>query len=366
MVHEQSHQAMRQLVQRGELTGAALAVNRGSEELWRGTWGWADCAQTQPVTGETLWQLASMTKPIAAVCALSLAERGLLELDVPVTAFLPELHAAVNGEPLMRPVTVRDLLTHSSGLGMSLDGTSWALAHSRLDDTLAERMTRWSGQTIPADFQPGTAAAYSPVVGFELLGRILELAGGKPLDALLRETVLAPLGMVRTGFPDSTQGLARLCQPRSGVLCDVTDEPGVLQPFEAWHGGYFSASAGLCSTLNEYNRFVRMLAGGGTLDGVTVLRPETARLLHREGAHTHLEAFPGCSWGLGLLIFQQPQLRGLAVTPGTYGWSGAYGCHFFLTHDGSLSAVFMMNRADIGGADSCIARLIEQLVFSEF
>ncbi len=152
---------MRQLVQRGELTGAALAVNRGSEELWRGTWGWADCAQTQPVTGETLWQLASMTKPIAAVCALS----------------------------------------------------------------LAERMTRWSGQTIPADFQPGTAAAYSPVVGFELLGRILELAGGKPLDALLRETVLAPLGMVRTGFPDSTQGLARLCQPRSGVLCDVTDEP---------------------------------------------------------------------------------------------------------------------------------------------
>lgn len=293
---------MRQLVQRGELTGAALAVNRGSEELWRGTWGWADCAQTQPVTGETLWQLASMTKPIAAVCALS----------------------------------------------------------------LAERMTRWSGQTIPADFQPGTAAAYSPVVGFELLGRILELAGGKPLDALLRETVLAPLGMVRTGFPDSTQGLARLCQPRSGVLCDVTDEPRVLQPFEAWHGGYFSASAGLCSTLNEYNRFVRMLAGGGTLDGVTVLRPETARLLHREGAHTHLEAFPGCSWGLGLLIFQQPQLRGLAVTPGTYGWSGAYGCHFFLTHDGSLSAVFMMNRADIGGADSCIARLIEQLVFSEF
>lgn len=109
-----------------------------------------------------------------------------------------------------------------------------------------------------------------------------------------------------------------------------------------------------------------MLAGGGTLDGVTVLRPETARLLHREGAHTHLEAFPGCSWGLGLLIFQHPQLRGLAVTPGTYGWSGAYGCHFFLTHDGSLSAVFMMNRADIGGADSCIARLIEQLVFSEF
>lgn len=203
-------------------------------------------------------------------------------------------------------------------------------------------------------------------MGFELLGRILELAGGKPLDALLRETVLAPLGMVRTGFPDSTQGLARLCQPRSGVLCDVTDEPGILQPFEAWHGGYFSASAGLCSTLNEYNRFVRMLAGGGTLDGVTVLRPETARLLHREGAHTHLEAFPGCSWGLGLLIFQQPQLRGLAVTPGTYGWSGAYGCHFFLTHDGSLSAVFMMNRADIGGADSCIARLIEQLVFSEF
>ena len=96
MVHEQIHQAMRQLVQRGELTGAALAVNRGSEELWRGTWGWADCAQTQPVTGETLWQLASMTKPIAAVCALSLAERGLLELDVPVTAFLPELHAAVH------------------------------------------------------------------------------------------------------------------------------------------------------------------------------------------------------------------------------------------------------------------------------
>lgn len=87
MVHEQIHQAMRQLVQRGELTGAALAVNRGSVELWRGTWGWADCAQTQPVTGETLWQLASMTKPIAAVCALSLAERGLLELDVPVTAF---------------------------------------------------------------------------------------------------------------------------------------------------------------------------------------------------------------------------------------------------------------------------------------
>ena len=149
-------------------------------------------------------------------------------------------------------------------------------------------------------------------------------------------------------------------------LVDVTGTKDDMYGILACEAGYIAGCGGLFSTLADYDRFAQMLANGGTLDGVTILKPETVELMHTEAPEKHMEPDPGQVWGLGVKIRQDPAKGNLPVTAGTYGWSGAFGTHFFISPKDDLSCVWMTNRTDLGGSGSYISAKIEELVFSEF
>ena len=141
------------------------------------------------------------------------------------------------------------------------------------------------------------------------------------------------------------------------------EEDGLWRAVSPLTAGYYSGAAGMFGTVEGYDKFVSMLANEGEWNGNRVLEKETVAKMHQRGARTVLENSPGAYWGLGMQIFADPKAMGVSVLPDTYGWSGAYGTHMFIHVESGLSATFVMNRGNIGGAGSYIARKVEELVF---
>ena len=331
-----------------------------------------------------------MTKPVVAVAVLQLVERGGLSLGDPVSQYIPEFASTAVAEygraavpsigpgaadelqfsrtpdrvvPARRSVTIRDLLTHSSGLGQSADSLARVAAESRPEQTLAERVAMYAA--IPGDSQPGAEAAYSPVVGFDVLGRIVEIVSGVDLQTYLTAHILRPLGMVDTTFVLDRAQQARLValyEYADGGLRDVsTTDPMVALTDSST--GRFSGAGGLFSTVDDYDRFAQALALGGTLDDATVLRPESVALLVEERSPEVSGECGDAEWGLGVLVQT-------ADSPdrsrGSWGWSGAYGTHLVIDPVNHLTIVLMVNRSNIGGSDSEISRRVEHETLVSF
>lgn len=384
-------------VKNAELSGAALMVRKGGKVVYHNKWGWTDIADQTPITDASVFRMMSMTKPVTAVGILKLMEKGLLSLDDPITKFLPlfqnmqvsidkryEFRPGMNPlsllpkmlffrmgnvktEPATRDITIRDLLSHSSGLAQGIVGLLAMRKDKSIKKSLAQQADVLSQYVL--DFQPGTGTGYSPLAGFDMLTRILEVASGMDADAYFRKEIFDPLGMADSFFwPDDTQKqhIVKCYKRKKNRLVDVTGTKDDMYGILACEAGYIAGCGGLFSTLADYDRFAQMLANGGTLDGVTILKPETVELMHTEAPEKHMEPDPGQVWGLGVKIRQDPAKGNLPVTAGTYGWSGAFGTHFFISPKDDLSCVWMTNRTDLGGSGSYISAKIEELVFSEF
>ncbi|MBQ2786193.1 MAG: beta-lactamase family protein [Oscillospiraceae bacterium] len=384
-------------VKNAELSGAALMVRKGGKVVYHNKWGWTDIADQTPITDASVFRMMSMTKPVTAVGILKLMEKGLLSLDDPITKFLPlfqnmqvsidkryEFRPGMNPlsllpkmlffrmgnvktEPATRDITIRDLLSHSSGLAQGIVGLLAMRKDKSIKKSLAQQADVLSQYVL--DFQPGTGTGYSPLAGFDMLTRILEVASGMDADAYFRKEIFDPLGMADSFFwPNDTQKqhIVKCYKRKKNRLVDVTGTKDDMYGILACEAGYIAGCGGLFSTLADYDRFAQMLANGGTLDGVTILKPETVELMHTEAPEKHMEPDPGQVWGLGVKIRQDPAKGNLPVTAGTYGWSGAFGTHFFISPKDDLSCVWMTNRTDLGGSGSYISAKIEELVFSEF
>jgi CubicO group peptidase (beta-lactamase class C family) len=300
----------------------------------------------------------SMTKPIVAASILMLAEEGKLRLTDPVGAFIPELQAlnvtmpntegfsapsaaftASAPQPgrvvaAQRPVTLRDLLTHTSGLMSSGASDTYPFAVGPAE-TLAQALPRL--QSIPLDFQPGTRWAYSGQFGFDVLGRVIEIASGMPLDRFFEQRIFAPLGMHDTFFyrEGLTERRPTLYARIDGALQKAEDRPWM-------NGAYFSGGGGLSSTAEDYLRFASMLANGGELDGT--------RILSRRAVETMASVFvpdtvpgrnPGEGFGLGVRVVSDAAARNTWLSQGSFGWSGAYNTHFFIDPKEKIIAIFM-------------------------
>ncbi len=372
---------MQEYVDTNEMAGGALAVHVKGETVYKNRWGYADALLKTPTEYHTLYRLMSMTKPVTAVAVMQLAEIGKLDIDAPLSSYIAgfsdqkvyeKQKEGADTVPIFRLVTIRDLLTHSSGMGMGIPGNLYVNKVLDIRDNLKERVKKWYG--LPLDFQPGTATGYSPLVGFDVLGRVIESVSGMNLNEYFKANIFEPLHIKDMCFvPDSAQRahVAKIYHTENGRLFpepDLDSAPEMYQTVSSINAslaGYYSGSGGLWGSLEAYDRFAGMLLNEGTLDGVQILTPESVRMMRSEGAKKHLETdfFPGAVWGLGVLVFQQPQKGGFAVPRGTYGWSGAFGTHMFIAPQEKVSAVFMMNRYNIGGAASPIARKIEELVF---
>ena len=384
-------------IQNQELAGGALLVRRDEEVLYENTFGYSNIAARQAIARDSLYRLMSMTKPITAVAVMQLAEQGKIELDAPLNHYLHGFtamrvvddkryayHEGMNALSLLpglltfrlkaprtvpaeRDITIRDLLCHASGLEQGIYGLISMKLDKSKRESLAALEQKYS--TMPLDFQPGKGGGYSPLAGFDLLARVVEVVSGLPFDAYLQQNLFDPLGMQDTAFrldDAQTARLVHVYKREKNRLRDVTDTAEDMDSLLKRGENYTAGCGGLFSTLHDYDRFAHMLLSGGEVDGVRVLQPETVRLMGQQGSPDYPDPDPGCAWGLGMKIRKDPQKAKSACTAGTFGWSGAFGTHFFVSPKDHLSAVWMMNRSDIDGAGSYISKKIEELVFGCF
>ncbi len=342
---ERIHEAVQRHVDAGEISGAVTLVARRGRVAHFEAHGLMDIESKRPMTKDAIFRLASMTKPITAVAVLMLVEEGKIRLTDTVSHFIPEfkeMKVAMPREsltprpvggadfylvPAYREITVRDLLTHTSGLVSGGLGAKEVprIAPKGPTDTLATYVPRLA--LVPLDFQPGTQWAYSGSAGPEVLGRIVEIVSGMPYDEYLRTRLVEPLGMKDTFFypPDDRR-------PRLVTL--YRKSPNGLQKAENQDGfsskTYFGAGGGLMSTAEDYFQFAQMLLNGGVLNGKRFLGPRTVELMasnHVGDMFNGKLGRPAQGMGYGLLvgIVQDSVAAGLRVSNGSFGWDGAYG-----------------------------------------
>jgi len=244
--------------------------------------------------------------------------------------------------PAAREITIKDLLTHTSGLvSGGISATEAAKMPRKPTDSLAEYIPRLAA--VPLAFQPGSRWAYSPGAGFDTLGRIVEVISGQSVDAFLRQRIFEPLGMKDTFFnaPDD-----RL--PRVATLYQRTPEGLQKAPDQrVTPTKYFSGGGGLMSTADDYLQFGQMLVNGGQWNGKRLLSPTTVELM--SSIHVK-DTFPGRpvgrSWGLSVQIISDPNAAAMRVSPGSFGWDGAFGTHFWADPKEKMVGLLMVQTSN--------------------
>jgi CubicO group peptidase (beta-lactamase class C family) len=310
-----------------------------------------------------------MSKPITSVAVMMLYEQGLFQLDDPVHTFIPawkNLRVFVSGNhptfvtaPVQRPMTMRDLLSHTSGLTYGfMERTNVDAAYRKLG--VADRSR--PGATLqgminalaelPLEFSPGTRWNYS--VATDVLGYLVEVISGQRFDVYLRDHILQPLGMVDTSFTIAPEQLPRFAcnyQRQGDGRLQLVDAPETSQYRQS---SFFSGGGGLISTVGDYFRFTSMLRNRGELDGIRLLGRKTVELmtmnhlpggqdltqLAQAGAFTET-AYAGVGFGLGFSVMRDPAKAHILGTPGEYAWGGAASTAFWVDPAEDLIVIFM-------------------------
>ena len=304
--------------------------------------------QTTPVDEQTLFRIYSMTKPIVSVATMSLAEDGLLAISDPVSKYIPEFanmtiidEATGEISPAQNVMTIQDLLTHESGLiygifdpQSELGKMYFGAGSLRFDITALELAQNLAA--LPLRFEPGTKWNYSRST--DVLGAVIEVAAGKPLDELLDERIFAPLGMDETTFYVDESKKNRIANPIHGEMAD----PTVVTPM-------LSGGGGLHSTTEDYVRFASMLLGGGEYNGARILTEETLAAMQQKfiGEEVDRSAFffgPRGDWGLGFHL--QPIPGADNSGPFNFGWQGVGGTVFIVDPTNDF---FMLYMAQVRG-----------------
>ncbi|WP_370947898.1 serine hydrolase domain-containing protein [Amycolatopsis sp. cg5] len=353
-------------VDNGLLPGWLAVISRQGKIAYVGSSGHRDVEAGLPVELDTRWRIFSMTKPITSVAAMMLYEQGLFQLTDPIAQWLPEFaepRVFTKGsslrpvtEPATEPIRIWHLLTHTAGLtyGFHNAGPVDALYRAQgyewgtppgLD--LAACSQAWA--KFPLVFQPGSEWNYS--VATDVLGRLVEVVSGKPLDEFFSSAIFGPLGMTETGFwTDDKDRLAAMYVPTPGtgkiIRNDAFGAVGTSRP------DCLSGGGGLVSTAADYHRFTQMLLRGGELDGVRVLGPRTVELMasnHLPG-HVDLEEygralfaempFDGHGFGLGFSVLEDPIKAKTLASAGEFAWGGAASTAFWVDPDEDLTAMF--------------------------
>ena len=336
------------LIASGDVSGAITLVARDGRIVHLQAQGVTDLVSRKPMQKDTLMRIASMTKPVVAVAVLMLVEEGKIRLDDPVSRFIPGFKtvqvAVPRGQghytvPAERPLTLTDLLTHTGGL---VSGPiSIAAATNVMDRHRAEGIKALDDlAAVPLEFQPGTRWSYSGLAGFELLARIVEIAAGQRFGEFAQQRIFTPLGMKDTTFWPNDAQRARMAtlyvQGDKGITPN-TDPDRLNTPMLDSGGG------GLITTIESYARFAMMLANGGEYDGVRLLAPATVRLM---GSPVIADSLPGRQpgegYGLGVRVVTNPAARHVLLGAGSYGWSGAYGTHFWIDPSRKLVAILFV------------------------
>jgi CubicO group peptidase (beta-lactamase class C family) len=354
-------------VDEGRLPGFLVSLARGGRVVHLTTHGLRDVAAGLPVESDTVWRIYSMTKPVTALAVLMLAEEGGLALDDPLERHLPafagpRVYVSGSGEeittrPAPGPILIRHLLTHTAGLTFGfycshpVDALYRAagLASSVPPGAdLAETMDVYA--SLPLQFDPGTQWNYS--VASNILGRVVEVVSGQPLDTFFAERILGPLGMTDTAFHVTDEQAGRLAE-----LYGQTDAGGIEPiPGLPVHGRprFLSGSGGLVSTAHDMHRFMELLRRRGELDGTRLVTPATVDLMTRNHlpGDADLRSYgsrpahddpgnDGVGFGLGVSVVIDPTRTQAPSGLGMYGWSGVATTTFWVDPSRDLTLQFM-------------------------
>ena len=357
---------MKRHIAAGEISGGVTLVARHGRIVHFEATGVTDVDTRKPMTKDAVFRIASMTKPVTGVAIMMMMEEGKLKITDPVSKYIPSFkglrvavpepkHSAAEtaaqdeparlayyAVPADREVTIRDLLTHVSGLAsgaMSNDSIRRPEIARKPTDTLADYIPRLGKSLL--EFQPGSRWSYSPQAGFDTLGRIVEITSGMAFDQFLRQRVFDPLGIKDVSFYPTEALEPRLVtayqlDPKGKMIRNTN--PGGMQSKV-----YFMGSGGLITTAEEYAKFAQMLVNGGELNGKRLLSPTTVAYMASVHASDKLEGrTPGEGFGLSVRVVRDAVASGSRVSDGSFGWSGAYGTHFWVDPKQDLIAVMMI------------------------
>ena len=381
------------------IVGAGLIVRKNGKEVVHTLQGYADVENKIPVKDDTVFRLASMSKPVTAVAIMQLIEQGKLGLDDELARWIPEFsnmkvptevigfdeakkYVADPNNPLMakmlqariddvkfvdasKKITIRDLLTHSSGMGMGLVSQAAMNKCYAMQNSLAERVTGYA--SAPLDFEPDTMTGYSPIAGFDTLGRVVEIVSGLSFSEYVKQNIAEPLGASDIGFEITEERRARMShlyeRRDDGTQFDISYGSPSSDPAV---NGYFSGAAGMIGTLVAYDKFTQMLASGGNFNNAQLLKPETIMQIRTERAGHGRELMKGCNWGLGMAVFSGLKHSGRYLGEGTFGWSGAFGTHFYIDPQNDITMTLMVQSSNIGGAGSPLSIKLEEAIYKTF
>jgi CubicO group peptidase (beta-lactamase class C family) len=366
--------AMKAYVNDEKIAGAVIMIQQDGRDVFSEAYGWRDKEANDPMKEDTIFRIASQSKALTSVAIMMLMEEGKLVLDDPLGKFLPEwqrttvatprIAGGYDVVPARRQITIRDLLTHTSGISYGT-GTGerawkeagiygWYFADKR--EPVSEVVKRMA--KLPMTEQPGEQWVY----GFssDILGVVVEKLSGQTLDQFLKERLIAPLGMVDTSFclpQEKANRFAVVYSAKDGKI-ERAPNPGALNGVShigqgAYAGGpcvAFSGGAGLLSTAKDYSRFLEMLRRGGELDGKRYLSRKSVELMTSDNL-VFATYQPGMGFGLGFRIVTDLGKSGQPGSPGEYGWGGAYHSTYWVDPKEGLTVSYMVQLIPDGGLE---------------
>ena len=367
------HQAIQRHVDAKDIAGAVTLVARKGRLAHLEAHGVMDIESKTPMPKDGIFRLASMSKPITGAAVMMLVEEGRIRLNDPVSRFIPEFKSTNKvavpkpgaaaagagggrggrGAPApefdtvssSREITIKDLLTHGSGLMSGGLGNSAAPQRAPAD-TLATFIPKLA--SVPLDFQPGTLWRYSGQAGFDILSRVIEVVSGQTYEQYLKQRLFEPLGMKDTGFypaGDASSRLVTLYTRQNGELArNPNQDQGVSKV-------YFSGAGGIMTTAVDYLQFAQMMINGGQLNGKRFLSPRTIELMTSNHTGDMVNGqfgrpARGMGFGLSMQMVLDPVAAGLMVGTGTYGWAGAYGCNVNMDPTENMVSIIMLQTAN--------------------
>jgi CubicO group peptidase (beta-lactamase class C family) len=380
-------------VDKGTIPGAVILIARNGKVAYLEAFGFQDREKQSPMKTDAIFRVASMTKPFTSVAAMMLVEEGRLQLNTPVSTYLPEFknlqvgvekinpatgQAELSLEPAQGEMRVYDLMRHTSGLTYGIFGKSLvkdAYNNAKLfvpDQTLADLITKLS--KLPLAYQPGTTWDYS--MSTDVLGRIIEVVSGVSLDEFIADRIVRPLKLPDTGFYVSEDKAGRIAQPQVDA---ATGKRPVMFPREPTkRPNWMSGGGGMLSTASDYVRFAEMMLEGGRLEGVELLSPRTVEFMTTDHLPPGIAFSPvtlqlfragqaptpeyGQGWGLGFAV-RTKQGAILPGSPRTFYWVGLYSTFFWVDPEEKLIVVLMMQIPSGGPEFRYYHSLIRNLVY---
>ena len=360
-------------IKENNICGASVAVISTDETLYKAHFGTISAEDSTPLDDSVLFRMASMTKPVTAVAIMALYDKGLINIDDPVLKYLPQFEGGYIVKMIdsrMEKVckanttlTVKHLLTHTSGL---LAGECGVVCADKLS---AEANKSLKGtvdyySSVGLSFEPYSKQEYSPTAAFDVLARIVEVISDTDYAEFVTKHITEPCGMTDTVFVPTEEQWRRIIpmhtktDGKSGVF--EMKEGCIFENVPVTH---YLGGAGLISSLDDYTVFAKMLLNKGEINGNRVISEKAVKLISTPQVPDSI--MPGNErWGLGVRVITDENYRYLPV--GTFGWSGAYGTHFWIDPVNSIAAVYMKNSLFDGGSGAVTAANFEKDVFNSF